>query len=414
MFVLLPSDEECESRPIPASNPRFFMPLPEIIKRNAPGALSAQPHSFRGTGVLEILPDGFGFLRGSEDNYQPGSEDIYVSPSQIRRFDLRTGDVLSGMVRAPKEGERYNALIQVKEVNGADPDTARGTPSFDDLKAIHPSVLLDLAASGDLLGARLVHAFAPIGKGQRVLIVAPPGSGATQLLLELGQAIQAGHADINLMAISVDARPEEVSDLRDLLDGEIASSTFDEAPSRHLQIAEIAIERAKRLVEQGRDVVVLLDSLTQLARAANATLSGSGKVLASGIDAQAISRIKRLFGAARNVEGIGSLTLIATVRSQTGAAMDAHLLEELRCAANCEIHLSQDAASQRIFPALNLLECNTHRSDKLRPSQQEERMAIVRTHLAKNSEDALHTALKVLAGAKSTDEFLDKLPKSGE
>jgi transcription termination factor Rho len=390
------------------------MPLPEIIKRNAPGSSPTQSSSFPGTGVLEILPDGFGFLRGSDDNYQPGSEDIYVSPSQIRRFDLRTGDVLSGMVRAPKEGERYNALIQVKEVNGADPDTARGTPSYDELKAIHPTELLHLDSVPELLGARMVHAFSPIGKGQRALIVAPPRCGATQLLVELSQGIQAGNPDVNLMAIVVDARPEEVSDLRDHLNGEIASTTFEESPSRHLQIAEIAIERAKRLVEQGRDVVVLLDSLTQLARATNAAIPGSGKILASGIDAQAIQRVKRLFGAARNVKGIGSLTLIATIRSDTGAAMDAHLLEELRTAANCEIRLCKASASQRIFPALDLLACQTHRTDKLRSAPMEERMTAVRTQLAISPTEALHTALKALAGTKTTDDFLDKCAKSGE
>jgi transcription termination factor Rho len=232
--------------------------------------------------------------------------------------------------------------------------------------------------------------------------------------MELSRGIQAGNPEVNLMAIVVDARPEEVSELREQLDGEIASSTFEEGPSRHLQIAEIAIERSKRLVEQGRDVVVLLDSLTQLARAANAALPGSGKVLACGLDAQAIQRVKRLFGAARNVKGVGSLTLIATVRSDTGAGMDAHLLDELRAVANCEIRLCKTTASQRVFPALNLLACQTHRTDKLRSAQLEERMATVRTQLAINQTDALHAALKALAGTKSTDDFLDKFTKSGE
>lgn len=390
------------------------MPLPEIIKRNAPEASLPSTSSFRGTGVLEILPDGFGFLRGSEDNYQPGSEDIYVSPSQIRRFDLRTGDVLSGMVRAPKEGERYNALIQVKEVNGADPDTARGTPSFDELKAIHPDQLLQLDAEPTLLGARLAHAFAPIGKGQRALIIAPPRCGATSLLLEISQAIQSGNPQVNLMAIAVDARPEEVSELRDHIKGEIASSTFDEGPSRHIQIAEIALERAKRLVEQGRDVVVMIDNLTQLARAYNAALPGSGKILANGIDSQAIQRIKRLFGSARNLEGIGSLTMIATVRCDTGARMDEHLLEELRSAANSEIFLSQEASSQRLFPAFNLSKCQTNRTDKLQAEATEECLSSIRSKFNSAELSDLHNVLKALSNSKSTDEFLDKLVKSGE
>jgi transcription termination factor Rho len=390
------------------------MPLPEIIKRHAPDAPVPPTSSFHGTGILEILPDGFGFLRGSEDNYQPGSEDIYVSPSQIRRFDLRTGDVLSGMVRAPKEGERYNALIQVKEVNGADPDTARGTPSFDELKAVHPNQLLQLDSDPTLVGARLVHAFAPLGKGQRALIVAPPRCGATQLMLEISQAIQAGSPEVNLIAIAIDARPEEVSEFRDHINGEIASSTLDEGPSRHIQIAEIALERAKRLVEQGRDVVVLIDNLTQLARAYNAALPGSGKTLASGIDSQAIQRIKRFFGSARNLEGIGSLTVIATVRCDTGAPMDAHLLEELRSAANSEILLSKEAASQRLFPALNLSQCQTNRTDKLQSAATEERLSIIRTKLNSTGPNDLLEALKALSNTNSTDEFLDKLAKSGE
>jgi transcription termination factor Rho len=390
------------------------MPQPEIIKRNAPGATEPSSSAFHGTGVLEILPDGFGFLRGSKDNYQPGSEDIYVSPSQIRRFDLRTGDVLTGMVRAPKEGERYNALIQVKEVNGTDPDTARGTPSFDELKAVHPDCALILDANADMIGARLVQVFAPLGRGQRALIVAPPRSGASQLLMELSQAIQEGEPELNLMAIVVDARPEEVSELRDVLNGEIASSTFDEGPSRHIQIAEIAVERAKRLVEQGRDVVVLIDSLTQLARAYNAALPGSGKMLASGIDAQAVQRVKRLFGAARNLDGVGSLTMIAIVRSETGARMDDHLLEELRAAANAEIHLHKEAASNRIFPALDLLSSQTHRTDKLWSTQMEEKVTSVRTGLSGHATDDLQRVLKALAGTKSTAEFLDKVSNSGD
>jgi len=390
------------------------MPQPEIIKRTAPGTVESPSSAFHGAGVLEILPDGFGFLRGSEDNYQPGSEDIYVSPSQIRRFDLRTGDVLAGMVRAPKEGERYNALIQVKEVNGTDPDTARGTPSFDELKAVHPSTLLALDSDPSLVGARLVQVFSPIGRGQRALIVSPPRSGASHLLMELCQAIQDGNSDVNVMAIVLDARPEEVNEIRDLVDGEIASSTFDEGPSRHIQIAEIAIERAKRLVEQGRDVVVFIDSLTQLARAYNAALPGSGKMLASGIDAQAVQRVKRLFGAARNLDGVGSLTMIATVRSDTGARMDAHLLEELRAAANAEIHLNKEAASNRVFPALDLLSSQTHRTDKLWSSQMGEAVTTLRTSLNGDATGDLQGVLKALAGTKSTDEFLDKVSNSGD
>ena len=266
------------------------MQQPEIIKRSPPGSGDNRDTSFQGTGVLEVLPDGFGFLRGSEDNYQPGADDIYVSPSQIRRFDLKTGDVLTGMVRPPKEGERYNALIQVKEVNGCDPDTARGTPTFDELKAIHPDTRLPLGVKNESAGPRLIDAFAPLAKGQRALIVAPPRTGATRLLLQLGASLEAADPQLNVMAIVIDARPEEVTEVRSLLKGEIASSALDEGPGRHVQIAEIAVERAKRLVEQGRDVVVLVDSLTQLARAYNASLPSSGKVLAAESSPKQCSR----------------------------------------------------------------------------------------------------------------------------
>jgi len=390
------------------------MSHPEIIKRNAPGTPEPATKAFHGSGVLEILPDGFGFLRGSGDNYQPGADDIYVSPSQIRRFDLRTGDVLTGMVRSPKDGERYNALIQVKEVNGSDPDTARGTPNFDEMTVIHPNQALQLDAMEDAIGSLIVSVFSPIGRGQRALLIAPPRTGASQLLFELADSIEEGNPDVSLMAIVIDTRPEEVTELEEMIDGEVAASTFDEGPSRHVQVAEIAIERAKRLVEQGRDVVIIIDSLTQLARAYNATLPGSGKMLASGIDAQAVHRVKRLFGAARNLDGIGSLTIIATVRSDTGARMDAHLIEELRAAANTEIQLSKEAASQRIFPAFDLQNTQTHRTDKMRSEPCEERAANIRTDLNGNAVEDLQSVLKCVANAKSTDELLDKLTNSGD
>ena len=390
------------------------MQQPEIIKRTPPGSGDSTGATFQGTGVLEILPDGFGFLRGSEDNYQPGADDIYVSPSQIRRFDLKTGDVLTGMVRPPKEGERYNALIQVKEVNGCDPDTARGTPSFDELTAVHPTTKLMVDSSKKLLGPRLVDAFAPLGKGQRALVVAPPRTGATQLLMQLGQSLEKADPEINVMAILIDARPEEITDVRATLRGEIASSAFDEGPGRHVQIAEIAIERAKRLVEQGRDVVVLVDSLTQLARAYNASLPNSGKILASGIDAQAVLKVKRLFGSARNLDGIGSLSIIASVRTETGSQMDQHLLEELRSAANSEVHLCSDAAKNHLYPALHLARSQTSRTDKMLSGPEEERLASARSTLNGNNTEDLQTMLKVLAKAKSTDEFLDKVTNSGD
>ena len=390
------------------------MQQPEIIKRSPPGSGDTRDTAFQGTGVLEVLPDGFGFLRGSEDNYQPGADDIYVSPSQIRRFDLKTGDVLVGMVRPPKEGERYNALIQVREVNGCDPDTARGTPTFDELKAVHPNTRLPLGSLAQQKAPRLIDAFAPLGKGQRALIVSPPRTGASQLLLQLGTSLEAADPELCVMAILIDARPEEVTEVRSLLHGEVASSALDEGSSRHVQIAEIAIERAKRLVEQGRDVVVLIDSLTQLARAYNASLPSSGKVLASGIEVQAILKLKRLFGAARNLEGIGSLSIIGCVRSNNGSSLDQHVLEELSAAANAEIHLCRATAQEGLYPAIHLRKSQTSRTDVLLSAQQEEQLAGARSTLNGNNTEDLRSLLKSLSTSKSTDEFLDKVRNSGD
>jgi transcription termination factor Rho len=318
-----------------------------------------------GEGVLETLPDGFGFLRSPESNYLPGPDDIYVSPSQIRRFELRTGDTVTGPIRPPKESERYFALLKVDAVNSGAPDGPPGRVAFDDLTPLFPNERLVLEYDRKNLSTRIVDLMCPIGKGQRCLIVSPPRAGKTVLLQDIAHAVAANHPEIVLQVLLIDERPEEVTDMVRSVAGEVVSSTFDEPAQRHVQVAEMVLEKAKRLVEHGRDVVILLDSITRLARAYNAIAPASGKVLSGGIDANALHRPKRFFGAARNIDGGGSLTIIATALVDTGSRMDDVIFEEFKGTGNAEIHLDRRLMEKRIFPCLDVNRSGTRKEELL-------------------------------------------------
>ena len=307
-------------------------------------------------GVLETLPDGFGFLRAPEYNYLPGPDDIYVSPSQIRKFDLRTGDTISGQIRPPKEGERYFALIKVEAINFEPPDVARDKVFFDNLTPLYPNEHLRMETNTENLSGRVADLFTPIGKGQRALIVAPPRTGKTMLLQTIANSISENHPEVTLIVLLIDERPEEVTDMQRSVNGEVISSTFDEPASRHVQVADMVIEKAKRLVEHKRDVVILLDSITRLARAHNAVVPPSGKILSGGVDSNALQRPKRFFGAARNIEEGGSLTIIATALVETGSRMDDVIFEEFKGTGNLEIHLDRKLSDKRVFPAIDSAE----------------------------------------------------------
>ncbi|MEP7271634.1 MAG: transcription termination factor Rho, partial [Acidobacteriota bacterium] len=305
-------------------------------------------------GVLETLPDGFGFLRAPEYNYLPGPDDIYVSPSQIRKFDLRTGDTISGQIRPPKEGERYFALIKVEAINFEQPEIARDKVFFDNLTPLYPNEHLRMETIVENPSGRVIDLFTPIGKGQRGLIVAPPRTGKTMLLQTIANSLTENHPEVTLIVLLIDERPEEVTDMQRSVNGEVISSTFDEPASRHVQVADMVIEKAKRLVEHKRDVVILLDSITRLARAHNAVVPPSGKILSGGVDANALQRPKRFFGAARNIEEGGSLTIIATALIETGSRMDDVIFEEFKGTGNMEIHLDRKLSDKRVFPAIDL------------------------------------------------------------
>src|ERR671939_1928409 len=320
---------------------------------------------FFSEGVLECLPDGFGFLRAPDYNYLPGPDDIYVSPSQIRKFDLRTGDTVSGQIRPPKEGERYFALIKVEAINFEAPDQAREKVFFDNLTPLYPDEQLKMETAKENLSARVIDLVTPIGKGQRGLIVAPPRTGKTMLLQTIANSITENHPEVTLIVLLIDERPEEVTDMQRSVNGEVISSTFDEPPTRHVQVADMVIEKAKRLVEHKRDVVILLDSITRLARAHNAVVPPSGKILSGGIDSNALQRPKRFFGAARNIEEGGSLTIIATALIDTGSRMDDVIYEEFKSTGNMEIHLDRRIAERRIFPAININRSGTRREELL-------------------------------------------------
>ncbi|HTV56019.1 MAG TPA: transcription termination factor Rho [Terriglobia bacterium] len=329
-------------------------------------------------GVLECLPDGFGFLRAPDYNYLPGPDDIYVSPSQIRKFDLRTGDTISGQIRPPKEGERYFALIKVEAINFEPPDESRNKIFFDNLTPLYPQARIRLETVKDNISARVLDLLTPIGKGQRGLIVAPPRTGKTMLLQTIANSISTNHPEITLIVLLIDERPEEVTDMQRTVKGEVISSTFDEPAARHVQVAEMVIEKAKRLVEHKRDVVILLDSITRLARAYNTVVPPSGKVLSGGVDSNALQRPKRFFGAARNVEEGGSLTIIATALIDTGSRMDDVIFEEFKGTGNMEINLDRKLVDKRIFPAMDINRSGTRKEELLVPKDELNRIWVLR------------------------------------
>ncbi len=361
-------------------------------------------------GVLETLPDGFGFLRAPEYNYLPGPDDIYVSPSQIRKFDLRTGDTVSGQIRPPKEGERYFALIKVEAINFEAPDQAREKVFFDNLTPLYPEEQLRMELDKDNLSARVIDLVTPIGKGQRGLIVAPPRTGKTMLLQTIANSVTLNHPEVTLIVLLIDERPEEVTDMQRSVNGEVISSTFDEPPTRHVQVADMVIEKAKRLVEHKRDVVILLDSITRLARAHNAVVPPSGKILSGGIDSNALQRPKRFFGAARNIEEGGSLTIIATALIDTGSRMDDVIFEEFKGTGNCEIHLDRRLSDKRLFPAIDLQRSGTRKEELLLSKEDLSRVWVMRRVLNPLSPvEQMEVVLERLEKSKSNADFLSSM-----
>ncbi|OGW62713.1 MAG: transcription termination factor Rho [Nitrospirae bacterium RIFCSPHIGHO2_01_FULL_66_17] len=376
-------------------------------------AQSEKNGTIYGEGVLETLQDGFGFLRSPDYNYLPGPDDIYISPSQIRRFNLRTGDVVSGQVRPPKEGERYFAMLKVETINFEDPDVARDKILFDNLTPLYPQEKIRLEAPGmDDLSTRVMELIAPIGKGQRGLIVASPRTGKTVLLQNIAKAIMKNHPEIVLIVLLIDERPEEVTDWQRQVKAEVVSSTFDEPPQRHAQVAEMVLEKAKRLVEHKRDVVILLDSVTRLARAYNTIAPPSGKVLSGGLDANALQRPKRFFGAARNIEHGGSLTIIATALIDTGSRMDDVIFEEFKGTGNMELHLDRKLADKRIFPAIEMNLSGTRKEELLVEREDLNKMWILRKVLSPLSTvESMEFLLDKIRGTKTNREFLESMNK---
>jgi transcription termination factor Rho len=361
-------------------------------------------------GVLECLPDGFGFLRAPEYNYLPGPDDVYVSPSQIRRFDLRTGDTISGQIRPPKEGERYFALIKVDAINFEPPEEARNKIFFDNLTPLYPNERLKLETAKDNYSGRVMDLLTPIGKGQRGLIVSPPRTGKTMLLQSIANSITANHPEVTLIVLLIDERPEEVTDMQRSVRGEVISSTFDEPATRHVQVAEMVIEKAKRLIEHKRDVVILLDSITRLARAYNTIVPPSGKVLSGGVDSNALQRPKRFFGAARNIEEGGSLTIIATALIDTGSRMDDVIFEEFKGTGNMEIHLERKLVDKRVFPAIDINKSGTRKEELLLPKEELNRVWILRKVLNPLSPvETMELLLDKLSKTRSNGEFLGSM-----
>jgi transcription termination factor Rho len=358
-------------------------------------------------GVLECLPDGFGFLRAPEYNYLPGPDDIYVSPSQIRKFDLRTGDTVSGQVRPPKDGERYFALIKVEAVNFEDPEVARNKIFFDNLTPLYPQGRLKMETTRENLTGRVLDLLCPVGKGQRGLIVAPPRTGKTMMLQAFANSVTTNHPEVALIVLLIDERPEEVTDMQRTVKGEVISSTFDEPPQRHIQVAEMVLEKAKRLVEHKRDVVILLDSVTRLARAYNAVTPPSGKVLSGGIDANALQRPRRFFAAARNVEEGGSLTIIATALIDTGSRMDDVIFEEFKGTGNMELHLDRRLVDKRVWPAIDINRSGTRKEEMLLHPGEVEKIRILRRVLADmHPVEAMEMLVSRVRKTKSNAEFL--------
>ncbi|MGA9770016.1 MAG: transcription termination factor Rho [Blastocatellia bacterium] len=361
-------------------------------------------------GVLETLPDGFGFLRAPDYNYLPGPDDIYVSPSQIRKFDLRTGDTISGQIRPPKEGERYFALIKVEAINFEPPEMARDRVFFDNLTPLYPDQKLKLEADPDNLAGRVLDLMTPIGKGQRALIVAPPRTGKTMLLQSIANSITRNHPEVTLIVLLIDERPEEVTDMQRSVHGEVISSTFDEPPTRHVQVADMVIEKAKRLVEYRRDVVILLDSITRLARAHNAVVPPSGKILSGGIDSNALQKPKRFFGSARNIEEGGSLTIIATALIDTGSRMDDVIFEEFKGTGNLEINLDRKLTEKRIFPSIDINKSGTRKDELLLAPADFSRIIVLRRVLSQLSPtEAMELLLDKLGRTKTNSDFLDSM-----
>jgi transcription termination factor Rho len=363
-----------------------------------------------GEGVLEILPDGFGFLRAPSSNYLPGPDDIYVSPSQIRRFDMRTGDTISGQIRPPKEGERYFALLKVEAINFENPELAKDKILFDNLTPLYPDQRVGLERADGDLSTRIMDLLTPIGMGQRGLIVSPPRTGKTMLLQSIANSITANHPEIILIVLLIDERPEEVTDMQRSVKGEVVSSTFDEPAQRHVQVAEMVIEKAKRLVEHKRDVVILLDSITRLARAYNTIQPASGKVLSGGIDSNALQRPKRFFGAARNIEEGGSLTIMATALIDTGSRMDDVIFEEFKGTGNMEIHLDRKLADKRVFPAIDITRSGTRKEELLLSEKELNRVWLLRKVLQPmGTVDAMEFLLEKIRQTKTNADFLDSM-----
>jgi len=359
-----------------------------------------------GEGVLEVLPEGYGFLRSQDWNYLYSPDDIYVSPSQIKRFYLRTGDTVAGQVRPPKEWERYLALLKVERVNGAEPEAAKARIAFDNLRPRYPDGRLRLESADGDLSMRVMDLIAPIGKGQRGLIVAPPRAGKTILLQKIANAITENHPEVTLIVLLIDERPEEVTDMQRSVRGEVISSTFDEDATRHVQVADMVIEKAKRLVESGKDVVILLDSITRLGRAHNTVIPSGGKIMSGGLDAKAMEKPKKFFGAARNIDGGGSLTIIATALIETGSRADEMIFEEFKGTGNMELVLAREIAERRIYPAIDINRSGTRKEELLFTPEELNRVTLLRTFLADMPEaEAIEFLLKQMARSKNNREF---------
>jgi transcription termination factor Rho len=363
-----------------------------------------------GEGVLEVLPEGYGFLRSQDWNYLYSPDDIYVSPSQIKRFDLRTGDTVTGQVRPPKEWERYLALLKVESINGDEPEAAKQRIAFDNLRPRYPEGRLRLERDNGDLSMRVMDLIAPIGKGQRGLIVAPPRAGKTILLQRIANAINENHPEVHLIVLLIDERPEEVTDMKKNVKGEVISSTFDETPDRHVQVADMVIEKAKRLVEHKRDVVILLDSITRLARAHNAVARDSGKIMSGGLDSKALERPKKFFGAARNVVEGGSLTIIGTALIETGSRMDEVIFEEFKGTGNMELVLARKIADRRVFPAIDINKSGTRKEELLLTDEEKNRVYLLRNFLGDMPEvEAIDFLLKQMSRSKSNKEFFQQM-----
>ena len=373
-------------------------------------AHSAQNGLIYGEGVLEILPDGFGFLRAPDANYLPGPDDIYISPSQIRRFNLRKGDTISGQIRPPKESERYFALLKVEKVNHEDPEISREKILFDNLTPLYPDERIKMEVEADNFSTRVMDLMTPIGKGQRGLIVAPPRTGKTMLLQNIANSVTINDKSIHKIVLLIDERPEEVTDMARSVDAEVISSTFDEPPQRHVQVAEMVIEKAKRLVEHKRDVLILLDSITRLARAYNSVVPPSGKILSGGLDSNALHKPKRFFGAARNIEEGGSLTIIATALVDTGSRMDEVIFEEFKGTGNMEIHLDRKLSDRRVFPSIDINRSGTRKEELLLEKADLNRIWILRKLLAPLTPvDSMEFLLEKIKGTSDNKDFLDSM-----